>query len=134
MLVAMALMATVLRSTLGVLPIVAGLWIVALFRARAARSQLAAREFLLDVFAMALVVIVPFLPTSPSTPAMAGMAGTSGMVGPALGAEVAAALLVTAWAVARLMMSLGAAEREYRVGSLVSGGCCALGLVAMILI
>ncbi len=131
MLVAMTLMATVLRSTLGLLAIVAGLWLVALVRARAARVTIAAREFLVDVLAMALVLLVPHIHASPASPS--GMA-MSGMSGASLGGGVTAAILILAWALVRLAMIRRSRTRGHRTASVVSGSCCAVGLLAMLLI
>jgi hypothetical protein len=131
MLVAMTLMATVLRSTLGLLAIVAGLWLVALVRARAARVTIAAREFLLDVLAMALVLLVPHIHASPASPS--GMA-MSGMSGASLGGGLTAAILILAWALVRLAMIRRSRTRGHRTASVVSGSCCAVGLLAMLLI
>jgi hypothetical protein len=136
MAVSMILMATVLRSSLGVLAIVAGLWIVALARARAARTSRAAREFLVDLLAMALVLVVPLLHGTGqlwSGAQSAVAAGAMpGMPALALGAA-SAAIVVGVWALARFGLFLAPAAPDARVGSLVSGSCCALGLVAMTL-
>ena len=131
MLVAMTLMATLLRSTLGLLTIIAGLWLVALLRARAARVTVAAREFLLDVLAMALVLVVPHIQASPASPS--GMA-MSGMNGASLGGGMTAAILILGWALVRLAMIRRPAARGHRTASVVSGSCCAVGLLVMLLI
>jgi uncharacterized membrane protein YhaH (DUF805 family) len=140
MAVSMILMATVLRSSMGVLAIVAGLWIVALARARAARTSRAAREFLADLLAMALVLVVPLLhgtgqlwSGAQSGAESAVTAGAMpGMPALAFGAA-SAAIVVGVWALARFGLFLAPAAPDARVGSLVSGSCCALGLVAMAL-
>ena len=128
MLAAMALMATVLRSTSGPLVIVAGLWVVAIVRARAARTGIAAREFLVDVLAMALVLIVPLIHSAPSSPS--GMA----MTGMTPGGEGCALPLILGWAAARLLLAYRTGNHGTRAASLVSGTCCAAGLLAMLLI
>jgi hypothetical protein len=126
MLAAMALMATVLRSVPGLLLIVAGLWIVALVRARTARTDPRAREFLVDVLAMALVVVVPLLRATAGD-------GMPGMGSVSLGGAATAGALVVVWAGVRVAMSRTPAARAHRAGSVVSGSCCAVGLVAMLL-
>jgi hypothetical protein len=131
MLVAMALMVSVLRSTPGLLAIVAGLWIVAMVRARAARTMLAAREFLVDVLAMALVLLVPLIHGSPSPTLGMTMRGMSGA---SLGGGMTAAILILAWALVRLAMIRRPAAAGHRTASVLSGSCCAVGLLAMLLI
>jgi hypothetical protein len=131
MLIAMALMATVLKSTIGVLTIVAGLWLVALVRARAARTTVAAREFLIDILAMALVLVVPLIHAVSSSSPMTGMVG---MRGASLGGITSAAFVVLGWAGVRLAILGAPALRGHRAGSLVSGSCCAAGLLAMLVI
>jgi hypothetical protein len=128
MIVAMALMTTVLRSTLGLLVIIAGLWLVALVRARAARTSISAREFLVDMLAMGVVLIVPLIHAGSSSMSMPGMAATS------LGGRATAVILILAWAGARYALLRMPAGRPERTGSVVSASCCALGLVAMLVI
>ena len=130
MLAAMALMATVLRSPLGLLAIVAGLWLMALVRARAARTTLAAREFLVDVLAMALVLIVPLIHAARSSSSVMAMT----MTGTTLGGGMTAGLLIVVWAGARLLLTRAPDAHGSRAASLVSGSCCAVGLLTMLLI
>ncbi len=132
MLGAMVLMLTVLRSPAGVLVIVGGLWVVALARARAARTSVAAREFLIDLLAMALVLVVPLVSASP-TPRTTMAAGMPGMFALTLGAP-GAVVVLGGWLVARLRLLFSTQTADERARSLVSGSCCALGLIAMLLI
>jgi hypothetical protein len=129
MIVAMSLMMTALRSALGGLAIVAGLWVVALVRARAARTSVAAREFLLDLMAMAIAIIVPLLHGSTSSMSMQSMAVAAGTP---FDGRVAAAVLVLGWAGARYALIRLPTARGGRLRSVVSGSCCAVGLVAML--
>lgn len=134
MAVSMVLMATVLRSSLGMLAIVGGLWVVALARARAARTSRAAREFLVDLLAMALVLVVPLLHPGTTTTAAGGpLPEMTGMAAVSLPAA-SAAVVVGAWALARVGLLAAPGTPEARLRGLVSGGCCALGLVAMLVV
>lgn len=128
MIAAMVLMSTLLRSTLGLLAIVAGLWLVALVRARAARTAIPAREFLVDVIAMAVVIVVPLVHGGAPSASMPGMPATS------LGGRATAVILILAWAAARYALLRMPASRAQRTGSVVSASCCALGLAAMLVI
>ena len=128
MIAAMILMSTILRSTLGLLAIVAGLWLVALVRARAARTAIPAREFLVDVIAMALVIVVPLLHGDSSGASMPGMAAIS------LGGRATGLILIVAWAAARYTLLRMPGRRGQRTDSVVSASCCALGLAAMLVI
>ena len=122
MLVPMILMTAVLRSTLGVLSIVAALGACV----RAARTDHSARAFLVDSGAMPATRILPFLHAEPMS--MPGMAGTS------LGGGAAAAIVLLVSVAARAALGRLPVARGQRVGSALFAGCCALGLVIMLVI
>jgi hypothetical protein len=134
MMVSMALMLTVLRSTPGILLLVAGLWIVALARLRAARTSNAAQEFIVDVLAMALVLGAMVLSGSPAASGVSGASAMPGMgvAGPFSPGLAIGALAVAGWAGLRLWMLAARKAPDDRIRGLVSGSCCALGLAVMI--
>jgi hypothetical protein len=131
MLVAMILMATVLRSPLGLLAIAGALWMVALARARAARTSQRARELLADLLVMALVTALPLLHGGGNA---RGSSTMPGMAGSSLDGRVIALALILGWAVVRVALLRRAARQGRTAESAVSGGCCAVGLAAMLLI
>lgn len=123
------------RSALAAIGAVAVLWIVALSRASAARRSAGAREFLLDILAMALVVVVTLARgahgSSPLGAVMTGMSNVPG--GTPGGVADVAPVIIVAWALARIRLGLVPGTLSARVGSVMSGSCCAVGLVAMLL-
>jgi hypothetical protein len=131
MIVTMSLMLLVGRSGAVTIGIVLALVLVSMTRARAARISTRSRELIVDLWAMALVIVVPLFGSAAGHTDGSGM----GMPPASLNSGLAVAIVLVAWVLARFAMA-GVFHRGSRIRaeSVVSGGCCAAGLLIMIVV